>query len=526
MDATLASHLAAFRDLRKQLESNVLPLAGSVDGRRFEFQASLESLDFRVGGYVVIASEGRSQLGQILGLGASQIDAGDVRWSGETSLTSRVVVRHARGEGVLLEGPSEPFHDASVRSAKPEEVRAWAASAARDRARIEVGELALAPGVTHSLDAGGFDRHTFLCGQSGSGKTYALGVLLERLLLETSLRMVVLDPNSDYARIRDARDGAEPALAARLAQAATGVRVHRSDATGGERLRLRFAELGTAGAAAALHLDPVRDREEYSELAAVLDDAQPEVVEEIFRSKRPGAAALALRARNLGIDTWGIWARGDAGSSLDALDDPAVRCLVVDLGSLPTRAEQALMGEAVLDRLWKRRALREPILIVIDEAHNVCPADPSEPLTALTTEYGVRIAAEGRKFGLYLLTATQRPQKIHPNIVSQSDNVVLMRMNSSTDLAYTRDMLSFVPSGLLEQAPHVPAGRGARGRQAVIPPGARTRRPAHRAGGRRRRALDLGRAPLMRVGVRTGRTPTRAFRRPRRRAGRPPRAGS
>ena len=81
MDATLASHLAAFRDLRKQLESNVLPLAGSVDGRRFEFQASLESLDFRVGGYIVVHSEGRSQLGQILGLGASQIDAGDVRWS-------------------------------------------------------------------------------------------------------------------------------------------------------------------------------------------------------------------------------------------------------------------------------------------------------------------------------------------------------------------------------------------------------------------------------------------------------------
>ena len=454
MDATLASHLAAYRDLRRQLESNILPLAGSVDGRRFEFQAPLESLDFRVGGYVVITSEGRSQLGQILSLGATQTDAGDVRWPGdETSLTSHMVIRHARGEGVLREGPPTPFHDASVRAALPDEVRAWAAAAAPARAQIDIGELALAAGVTHSLDAGGFDRHTFLCGQSGSGKTYALGVLLERLLIETSLRMVVLDPNSDYARIRHPRDDAESSLAARLVQATAGVQVHRSFATGSERLRIRFAELGTAGAAAALHLDPVRDREEYSELAALLDVAQPETVEEIFRSTRPGAAALALRARNLGIDTWGIWARDDAGSTLDALDDPAVRCLVVDLGSLATRAEQALMGEAVLNRLWQRRALRQPILIVIDEAHNVCPGEPAQPLTALATEHGVRIAAEGRKFGLYLLTATQRPQKIHPNIVSQSDNVVLMRMNSATDLAYTGDMLSFVPSGLLEQAP-------------------------------------------------------------------------
>lgn len=29
------------------------------------------------------------------------------------------------------------------------------------------------------------NRHTFWCGQSGSGKTYALGVLLEQVLLHT-----------------------------------------------------------------------------------------------------------------------------------------------------------------------------------------------------------------------------------------------------------------------------------------------------------------------------------------------------
>src|SRR5256886_11352057 len=44
-----------------------------------------------------------------------------------------------------------------------------------------------------------------------------------------------------------------------------------------------------------------------------------------------------------------------------------------------------------------------PVLIVIDEAHNVCPAEPPDPLVALATDHAVRIAAEGRKFGLYLL---------------------------------------------------------------------------------------------------------------------------
>lgn len=50
-----------------------------------------------------------------------------------------------------------------------------------------------------------FNRHTFWCGQSGSGKTYALGVVLERLLLRTGLPILVFDPNSDFVRLNEVR---------------------------------------------------------------------------------------------------------------------------------------------------------------------------------------------------------------------------------------------------------------------------------------------------------------------------------
>jgi DNA helicase HerA-like ATPase len=123
---------------------------------------------------------------------------------------------------------------------------------------------------------------------------------------------------------------------------------------------------------------------------------------------------------------------------------------VADLGSLTTRDEQAVAAEAVLAALWRRRAVREPMLIVIDEAHNVCPAVPEDPLTALATEHAVRIAGEGRKFGLVLLVATQRPQKVNENVVSQCDNVILMRMNSRADLALLERTFSFVPLPVLE----------------------------------------------------------------------------
>ena len=132
-----------------------------------------------------------------------------------------------------------------------------------------------------------------------------------------------------------------------------------------------------------------------------------------------------------------------------ALDDPDVRCLVVDLGSLSTREEQALVAEAVLRGLWDRRNDRRPVLAVVDEAHNVCPAVPGDPLTALATEHAVRIAGEGRKFGIYLLVATQRPQKVHENVISQCDNLILMRLNSAADSAFIAELLGFAPPGLI-----------------------------------------------------------------------------
>jgi DNA helicase HerA-like ATPase len=110
------------------------------------------------------------------------------------------------------------------------------------------------------------------------------------------------------------------------------------------------------------------------------------------------------------------------------------------------------VAESVLATLWERRAERQPVLIVIDEAHNVCPAEPGNALTALATEHAVRIAAEGRKFGLYLLVCTQRPQKVPENVISQCDNLVLMRMASAADLAHVGDVLSYVPGDLLAKS--------------------------------------------------------------------------
>ena len=434
--------LEEYRSVREELERALLPLATSLDGRRFSFQTSLHELELEAGGYVTVEGGGSTRLGQLLSL---ELRSDDATGPG----LPQVRIRSGRGEGLVLDGDARPFHDALVRPARPHEVGEWLERIRPDRAELEVGELALAPGVPLALDAGGFGRHTFLCGQSGSGKTYSLGVLLERLLLETSLRVVVLDPNSDYVRLGEMRDAADPGLLEHFGSLAASVAV-RSGAGGPDGIRVRFRELSPAQQAALLRLDPLADREEYAELAALVEDETVRGLDDFGHAESEG---LKLRARNLRVDRWSIWSGREGESLVAELEDPGgPRCLVVDLGSLGTREEQALTAGTVLERLWRRRAAREPIAIVIDEAHNVCPAEPDDPITALATEDAIRIAGEGRKFGLYLIVVTQRPQKMHENVLSQCDNLVLMKMNSTTDLAHVAGVFSFVPSGLIDRA--------------------------------------------------------------------------
>ncbi len=77
------------------------------------------------------------------------------------------------------------------------------------------------------------------------------------------------------------------------------------------------------------------------------------------------------------------------------------------------------------------------------------PAGSPDPLIAQAAEHAIRIAAEGRKFGLNLLVSTQRSQKIAENVLSHADNLVLMRLNSLADAAFTQAVFSFVPPSLI-----------------------------------------------------------------------------
>ena len=128
------------------------------------------------------------------------------------------------------------------------------------------------------------------------------------------------------------------------------------------------------------------------------------------------------------------------------------RLQVIDLPSIDQQRFRLWVVSTLLSNEWNRavaswkKALNEPkqrvpTFIVVDEAHNLLPADPQTH-----SERGLRdqfrtIAAEGRKFGLFLILVTQRPDKLDPLVVSECENRVVMKLSSPAVLKKAAEVL-------------------------------------------------------------------------------------
>jgi uncharacterized protein len=320
--------------------------------------------------------------------------------------------------------------------------------------------IGTADGADANLLAEHFNRHTFWCGQSGSGKTYALGVVLEQLLIQTRLPILVMDPNADFVGIGQAVEDADEAQAALLHE--QPIRVLHSSHDAGQQLRVRFVDLNLRTKAAVLRLDPIVNAGEYNvllqferELGALRDE---HLLATLRASPDPDRQLLALRIENLGVLEWDLWAK--SAETAEEVYATGPRALVMDLGGFDHPDETLAAALSMLDHLWGHRYERSPVLIVIDEAHNLCPPDPSTALERALTERIIQIAAEGRKFGLWLLLSTQRPSKIHPNVLSQCDNLALLRMSSPRDLVELGSLFGYAPSDLVDRSPLFGKGQG------------------------------------------------------------------
>lgn len=453
----------------------VPPVAYSASGRLVEISGPL-TLGLSIGGFGVVERSGHGDrlVVHVLSLDVDERigpqvdfdDRADETGIGLPGTSMSVRLRGVAGDAAVLgrlrgaafdpAAAVEPFGEELIRPATRDEVAIVIDALHGAAPTIEIGRHREFAELPARLRSKGFSRHTFMCGQSGSGKTYTTGVLFERLLAGSTLPVLVLDPNSDHVHLGSLANPDDHGPEAERYRAVAGqVVTARARGYGGSNtLCVDFSDLDPEVRARVLRLDPIADLDEFAALREITDRlSAPFSVDDVATAAAAdeSTAALARRISNLGIANWGLWRR-DGEESIAAADVRTGRFVVVDTGSLDTPTERTLVALAILGRRWRARRDRHPMLLAIDEAHNVLPASTDDALLQSAVDVGTLIAGEGRKFGIHLFIASQRPGKVHPNVLSQCDNLVLMRMNGARDVADLESAFSHVPQMLLREA--------------------------------------------------------------------------
>ncbi|MCB0476750.1 MAG: DUF87 domain-containing protein [Crocinitomicaceae bacterium] len=99
--------------------------------------------------------------------------------------------------------------------------------------------------------------------------------------------------------------------------------------------------------------------------------------------------------------------------------------------------------------------------IIIDEAHNIL-SESSERESESWKDYRLEtfeeIIKEGRKFGVFLTIASQRPSDISPTIISQLHNFFLHRLINNNDIRAVEKTISYLDKLSFESLPILPTG--------------------------------------------------------------------
>lgn len=344
-------------------------------------------------------------------------------------------------------------------------------------------------------------RHLAILGTTGTGKSWAVALLLERAARLNHANVLVLDLHGEYEPLtRQSEDRAAVGQALRVAGPAD--LLYAADAalhvpfwllerdelcslllsdddphSGDQRIwladrvqTLKRSTLSEHGGGSGITTATMDSPVPY-ELEHLLDWARRDEVEIIVRQPsgrvdpgpfagKLGSLVSRLESRLADPRYAFIFQPPEAATADDWLMETAHKLLsagaadhgikVVDLSEVPAPILPMVAG--VLVRLvyniqfWMEPERRTPVCIVCDEAHTYLPADHTDsPVHRVALEAFETIAKEGRKYGVCLAVVSQRPSDVSRTILSQCNNFVIMRLTNDQD----QDVVSRVVPGTL-----------------------------------------------------------------------------
>lgn len=176
--------------------------------------------------------------------------------------------------------------------------------------------------------------------------------------------------------------------------------------------------------------------------------ALDEIIDAIREQSFPENDKLALQNRFEAAKSWGIFGESRMPGLLEA-----GKISVVDVSLTPQNVRTLLlalmMRKIFVERVKARR--REELAeieiatikrvpmpwILIDESHNFLPSEGSTAATDILN----RLVKEGRQPGISLVFATQRPEKLHPDALAQTDIIISHRLTAKSDIEALRGIM-------------------------------------------------------------------------------------
>jgi hypothetical protein len=148
---------------------------------------------------------------------------------------------------------------------------------------------------------------------------------------------------------------------------------------------------------------------------------------------------------------------------------------IIDFSEVPSDVLPVVTG--TLARLlydvqfWMSPEKRTPVTLLCDEAHLYLPVrDDADAVQRQALGAFERIAKEGRKYGFSLLVVSQRPSDVSKTILSQCNNFLSLRLTNETDQGVIKRLMPDSLAGLTSILPLLDTGEALMLGDAVLLP--------------------------------------------------------
>ena len=176
-----------------------------------------------------------------------------------------------------------------------------------------------------------------------------------------------------------------------------------------------------------------------------------------------GDAGLSPVIDSAGVSSLTEWLNEVLGPT----DDTTEPLAILDLSLVPSDVVHiaiAVISRLVFEALQRHLKARNttlPTVLVLEEAHSFVRKDADVGASAQAAELCrqtfERIAREGRKFGLGLVLASQRPSELSPTVLAQCNSFLLHRIVNDVDQNLVRRLVPDALGGLLGELPTLPS---------------------------------------------------------------------